>query len=1079
MKTYLKNIILFSILIYSSVIFAEDYNPNIKKVYKGAELFGDSVKPFITNIDMQRLPTPPPWRPGDPVKEIPKLTPKGWVEPEIAEQKYDIDPLLSVQAAVINNQSGGRAFDTTILNFDGSGFTGGNPADTVGSIGNNYYIQIVNASRVLVFDKVTGTLAPNGSFLLDSLAAGSGTACTNGRGDPIMMFDETVSNGPGNPTGRWVLTEFISTGFCVYISATDDPLAGTWFVYEFTSQTGGLPDYPKYGVWPDAYYIGANESVRQYALDRENMLQGLTARPAQVFQAPGLAGFGFQMMQPADWDGDLAPANGAPGLFFRHRDDEVHNAGSNNPNQDFLEIWEFQVDWDTPANSTFTGPTNLPITEIESELCGLTAFACVPMPGSGTQLDPLREPVMLQAQYRNFGTHESIYGSLVTDIDGNDLHGIRWFELRNSPGGYTLFQEGTYSPDSTNRWMSSIAADESGNIAIGYNVSDSTSVFPGMRYAGRLLTDPAGTLPRGENSIIEGTAANGSNRWGDYSQLQVDPVDGCTFWYTAQYNVSSSYSTRIASFKYDECGDPGFSLVTADSQQQLCVANQADGFVASLDVAALNGFTNDVSLAFNPLPLPTGFTGSINPTIVSPPGNTSVTINADQTVAAGNYSITVDGTASGATDKSQIFNIDVYDAAPAMPTQTLPANAATNVPNNSVTFEWNAVPFTSSYVLEIATDVAFLNIIHTETVMTNSANVSGILNSNTEYFWSVRGSNICSEGPNSFIFSFTTAPLPGDCPVGQDSVVIQSYDFESGAQGWTSGTNQGANTWTLSTNNPTPGGSIQHWHVDDQDTTSDTFLTSPLISLPSDQSPLSFQFNNYQEMEDNGGTSCWDGGILEISTNGGAFIQVDNSLLGTDPYDGPFSGGPLSGAQGWCGDPQAYLNSIVDINAQAGDNVQFRFRVSTDGSVGRPGWDIDDILIKGCELSSNPAISVTKTATLTTDNGHPGEADVDDVITFNVSVENTGNVALTALVVNDSMQGALTCSPLDLAPAETATCNAYTYTVLQTDVDNGGTIDNTANASMTDAGNPDVLGSASTQTVINQALYKDSFEDQL
>ena len=932
------------LVLITTMTNAEDYDPNVTKVYRGAELFGEAVTPVKVHVDIFNLPDAPKWRPGDPVKEIPKLVPKDWTPPEIAPQQFDIDPLLAKQNAAAQQLSGGRGFDTTILNFDGSSFTGGNPADTVGSIGNNFYIQMVNASRVLIFDKTDGTQVA--SFLLESLAAGSGTNCTNGSGDPIIMFDQTVSNGPGNPTGRWVLTEFTGSGFCVYISETDDPTTGDWFVYQINSQSGGLPDYPKYGVWPDAYYIGANESVRQYALDRENMLQGLTARPAQVFSAPPLAGFGFQMLQPADWDGAMSPANGAPGLFFRHRDDEVHNAGSNDPTQDFLEIWEFSVDWDTPANSTFTGPINIPIAEIESELCGLTAFACVPMPGSGTQLDPLREPVMLQAQYRNFGTHESIYGSLVTDIDGTDRHGVRWFELRDTGAGYTLFQEGTLSPDATNRWMSSIAADQDGNIAIGYNVSDAVSVFPGMRYAGRLVSDPAGTLPRGEFSIIEGSAANGSNRWGDYSQMQVDPIDGCTFWYTAQYNATSQYSTRIASFRFDECGDPGFAFSTNDQEQQVCVAASDDSFIANLDVASINSFTNNVTLAFNPA-LPAGFSGAFSNNPVTPPGDTDVTIDIAQSVAAGNYILTVEGTATAAANRTQLFSVDVFDAVPASANLTAPADAEQNVSSSNVVFDWDDIPSTSSYVFELATDAAFNNIIDTQMVTDSTVAVSNVLNSSTDYFWRVVGNNLCGDGTTSAVFTFTTAPLPGDCPIDKVAVSFSLFDFETGAQGWVSASVTGTNTWTLSSTNPVAG-STQHWHVDDQTTTSDSSLTSPNIVLPSDRSPLSFHFQNEQNMESRTAGGCWDGGIFEISVNGGAFTQVDNSLLGTDPYDGAINAGPLSGSQAWCGDPQAYLRSIVDITAQAGDDVQFRFRMSTDGSVGRPGWNIDDIFIQGC-----------------------------------------------------------------------------------------------------------------------------------
>ncbi len=204
-------------------------------------------------------------------------------------------------------------------------------------------------------------------------------------------------------------------------------------------------------MWPDAYYISTNESLPAvYALGRGDMLTG-GAATSQRFTAPALAGFSFQALTPSDIDGATVPPLGSPGYFIRHRDDESHNAGSNNATQDFLEIWEFDVDFATPGNSTFTGPTNIAVTEFDSALCGLTSFVCFPQPGTGTTLDPLREVVMWRSQYRNFGSHETIVGNFVTDVDDNDRGGIRWFELRRTGGAWSLFQEGTYSPDTTNR----------------------------------------------------------------------------------------------------------------------------------------------------------------------------------------------------------------------------------------------------------------------------------------------------------------------------------------------------------------------------------------------------------------------------------------------------------------------------------------------------------------------------------------------------------------------------------------------------------------------------------------------------
>ena len=455
------------------------------------------------------------------------------------------DPLLEIQA---NSRAPEAidAFGTPILNFNGQGYSNVNPPDTVGDVGLNHYIQMINhgsGSRVQIYNK-SGTAV--GNFILSSLSSGGG--CATGAGDPIVLYDRLAN--------RWMISEFSGAvnALCMYISQTADP-TGSWYAYQFN--TPNFPDYPKYGVWPDGYYVGTNEAggPAVYAFNRAAMLTGA---PAAMIRrtAPGLAGFGFQMLTPADLDGPTAPPAGAPAIFMRHRDDEVHNSGSNNPSQDFLEIWEFTANWTTPASSTFTKRQDIAVAEFNSNLCGLSSYECVPQPGTSTRLDPLREVIMWRLQYRNFGSYQTLVGTLATNV-GSDRAGVRWFEMRRTgTGNWALQQEGTYAPsDGHSRWMSSASMDQAGNIAVAYNVG-SSSLHPGLRYAGRYANSPAGTLPLGEHTIVEGTAANASNRYGDYTSMNVDPADDCTFWFTGQYNPAGQWNTRIATFKFDTCGVP-------------------------------------------------------------------------------------------------------------------------------------------------------------------------------------------------------------------------------------------------------------------------------------------------------------------------------------------------------------------------------------------------------------------------------------------------------------------------------------------------------------------------------------------
>jgi hypothetical protein len=508
------------------------------------------VTPYVVDVDLRDLPVPQAWEFGMPIREVPRreFHPPAFTPPEPGPHG---DPLADLQ-----QRAGSRytdAFTVPNRNFTGFGYQAVNPSDPVGDVGPNHYIHASNAggsSVIKIFDKAEPTPALLANTTMSAIASGTGV-CSSGYGDPIVLHDQFAD--------RWLLTEFASSGnnLCVYVSQTADPVAGGWFIYQFSFSD--FPDYHKWGVWRDAYAMAANEgSPSAYAFDRASMLTGAAAT-FQRFTAPDLSGFSFQTLTPADTDGPDLPPIGSPIPFIRHIDNESHS-GFTGPG-DYLQLWFVDVDWVTPANTTFTAAPTIQISEFDSTLCGLSSFYCIGKPGvpqgSGSSLDPLREPAMYRLAYRNFGDHETLVGNLATDVDGGNLAGIRWFELRGSGSTWSLYQEGTYSlADSVNRWMGSVAMDGSGNIALGYSVSNSASVYPGLRFAGRLEGDTLGTLPQGEATILDATANNGSNRWGDYASMNVDPADDCTFWFTGMFGGPSSgqWSTRVASFKFDQCG---------------------------------------------------------------------------------------------------------------------------------------------------------------------------------------------------------------------------------------------------------------------------------------------------------------------------------------------------------------------------------------------------------------------------------------------------------------------------------------------------------------------------------------------
>jgi Putative Ig domain len=606
---------------------------------KGPEISAP-VTPYRFDGSVMNLPDPPDWKPGDPIREVPRrFYPPATSYPQEPRPVKD-DPLLNLQQnAIIKTPD---SFTVPTRNFDGGTFTGVNPPDTNGDVGANHYIQTINSSsgtQVKIWDKAEPTPALLKTFTLGSLGSGS---CASGFGDPVVLYDRQAD--------RWMLTEFAGSGshLCVYISQSGDPVNGGWFAYNFT--TPNFPDYPKYSVWPTdkdggqgSYVVTTNEGAPiVYALNRGAMLAGNAATSQRFSNVPPLSGFGFQgVLAPADIDGATAPPAMSKCAIINHRDTEVHGP-PNNPTQDFLNIWELDVSWTTPASSTLVNSINVPIAEMDSDLCGLFSFNCFPMPNTGTTLDPLREPVMHRLQYLNHGSFQTLVGDFVTDVDGTNHGGMRWFELRGGSGSWALFQEGLYSIDVHHRWIGGISMDSSGNIAMGYSVS-STTVHPDMRYTGRLSSDPAGQMTEPETQIVDGTASNGSNRWGDYAEMGLDPADDCTFWYTNMYNISSTWTTRIASFKFDSCGT-GCPTIT------LSPSTLPDGNVGTAynQTIVATGGTPPYTYAVSSGSLPSGLTLDSATGIISGTPDTTGTSNFDITATDNvgctgthSYSITI------------------------------------------------------------------------------------------------------------------------------------------------------------------------------------------------------------------------------------------------------------------------------------------------------------------------------------------------------------------------------------------------------------------------------------------------------
>ncbi|KAB2962195.1 MAG: hypothetical protein F9K16_09760, partial [Thermoanaerobaculia bacterium] len=434
-------------------------------------------------------------------------------------------------------------------------------------------------------------------------------------------------------------------------------------------------------------------------------------------------------------------------------------------------------------------------------------------------------------------------------------------------------------------------------------------------------------------------------RWGDYSSMNVDPIDDCTFWYTQEWYAANggNWQTRIGSFKFNECGTPDFYLGATPPSQTVCAGADAD---YAINVGSIAGFTNAVTLSATGHPA--GTTATFVPNPVTPPGASTFTVGNTGVAAGGTYSVTVGGAASGSPGHSTAVEL-VIDAGNPTPAMLIsPANGATSVPLQP-TFTWSAATGASSYLIEVDDNSNFSSPEYSATVVLTTATPASNLPSNTQLYWRVTAINSCGS-TLSTVFSFTTEPLPGDCPAGTTTRPLYDYGFESGLAGWTSsGT---GNTWAVSTTAAYVHSGTHAMHAFGPATVSDQRLVSPAFVLPTGQDPVVLRFWNFQTIED-APAGCFDGAILEISTDDGAtWTQVLNADLLTDPYDGVVStsfANPLANKTAWCGDPDPYIDSVADLSTWAGQSVRFRFRFGTDNKIGRTdGWNIDDVRVQSC-----------------------------------------------------------------------------------------------------------------------------------
>ena len=462
-----------------------------------------------------------------------------------------------------------------IITFDGMNLTqsgcGCQPPDSQGDVGPNHYINAVNSS-IKIFDKSGNPLnGTNGTTFNSFFAALTGTPCSGqNRGDPFVFYDHLAD--------RWIVSDFAFASFpgtnfyeCIGVSQTPDPVAGGWNLYALPVDPSFLDDYPKMALWNNpqpggAYHLTVNlflnpttfNGVKVIALDRGSMLTGGPANAITFLIPPAGLGDSYSLVA-ANFRAGTAPPAGRDEMLLA-----IDSPATGGVVQTQVKAWKFHVDFVTPGNSTLGLTANhspnslITVDPFIDAFTNANGFTIVPQQGTANRIQTLGDKIMTPLTYFNQGGTESLWAdsTVCQDATCTQPTGVRWYQFDVTGGNFpaTPVQQQTWTNagDGLYRFMPSIAVDNSGNAAIGYSVS-SSSIFPGIRYAGRLAADPPGNLGQGEATMFDGTGSQTSGpRWGDYSYLSIDPSDNMSFWHVNEYlSVNgANWRQRIGKFNF-------------------------------------------------------------------------------------------------------------------------------------------------------------------------------------------------------------------------------------------------------------------------------------------------------------------------------------------------------------------------------------------------------------------------------------------------------------------------------------------------------------------------------------------------
>ena len=861
-------------------------------------------------------------------------------------------PVPSLSFDGISNRENNDAYGFAVI-----------PPDMNGDVGPNHFVQSVNL-LTRIYDKNGAPLTP--AFKLSDIFAVLNTPCsTTNFGNPITLYDPLAD--------RWILSQYCTNAppfrQLIAVSQTGDP-TGAYFAYEFVMPNNRLNDYPKLGVWTDGYYMSTDEFIGNdyrgngvFAFDKKKMLAGDRSARFIYFNLPATSSERRGGYLPSDTDGLNAPPINAPNTFVTYSATEYGDAN------DALRLFDFHADFTNLNASTFVERGESPIIVAPFDPTSPPDRADIAQPGTTETLDAQSDRLMYRAAYRNFGASESIVVNQtvrVTPTSETYRAGVRVYELRKSNGAFAVRENSTIGTNDVSRWIGSAAQDNQGNIAVGYSFASETEK-PSIKYSGKLAGEPAGMF-RAEEFLIKGTGVQTGfgYRWGDYSQMTVDPTDDCTFWLTGEYYTTASQAespygwlTRIGKFKFTECVNAPRATINGT------VTNTSDNQpIANAVITANAVYTRKTNAA--------GSYGSL-------------------TVVPGTYNLTA--TANGF--RSQTVTVTIVNG------QTLTRNFALEP---TAILSQTGYQFTSeNCAIDNAvepSETVTLSIALRNTGARNTTNLTatllatgGIINPSSPQNYgalAVNGAGVARP------FTFTAAPTLrcGD-PItltlqlndGAENLGTVTISLNAGAKriafqqdfdsvnlptlpnGWRTSASGAQDVWkTTEEHFQSPPNSVQSFAANQVGLNE---LTSPVFRINSTNARLTFR-NRYELETTFLRNRLYDGAVLEIKI--GNFAKFRDILIAggafeSGGYDGTIDAccrNPLAGRLGWSGksgvnQTPEFVNVTVKLPARAaGKNVQFRWRVGTDNGTATDGQYIDDVRVEDgfvctCQIPPNRA----------------------------------------------------------------------------------------------------------------------------